>query len=492
MPAPTLLRLSVADDDEQRLIEAGLSRLFVVNAANREAQEFYDGSRVVRDLGISTPPSMMNLKVVAGWPGTVVDVLEERLDWLGWCCCSGEDDFGLADVYAANDLDVESGMAHLDALIFGLSFVVVGTGDDGEPNPLITPSSPLTTTGIWDARARRLSSALSVTMRMDEIGQIATLYGADPTVTMNIGEVTLYQPDYTVTFSNSGGGAWQVIERDDHRLGRVPVVMMPNRARGSRQIGRSEITRSVRYYTDAAARTLRGLEANREFYTVPKLVALNVAEEMFQNPDGQQVSQWSAVQGRLWTLPPTDDPELPQPDVKQFTGAAPTPYVEQIRGYAVLLAAEAGLPTHYLGFPTENPASADAIRAGEARLVKRAERRQVSFGRAWREVGRLALLMRDGAIPDAFDATMMPRWRNAATPTVASTADAGQKQLGAVPWLSDTDVGLELLGLDDDQISRAMSQRPAEIANSASAPMTSPMTPPMLMPNPATASPAAQ
>ena len=41
----------------------------------------------------------------------------------------------------------------------------------------------------------------------------------------------------------------------------------------------------------------------------------------------------------------------------------------------------------------------------------------------------------------------------------ASQADAGMKQLAAVPWLAETDVGLELLGLSDQQITRAMSQR---------------------------------
>ena len=71
---------------------------------------------------------------------------------------------------------------------------------------------------------------------------------------------------------------------------------------------------------------------------------------------------------------------------------------------------------------TGNPASADAIRAGEARLVKRAERRQVSFGRAWLEVGRLALLVRDGVVPDSFS-SLGTRWRDAATPTRAAAAD---------------------------------------------------------------------
>jgi hypothetical protein len=450
LTAPAFLRLSVADDDQGRAIQAGLNQLFLANVANNDARDYYDGSRIVRDLGISTPPSMQKLQVVAGWPGTVVDVLEERLDWLGWSNSEGDDDFGLGDVYTSNDLDVESGMAHLDALIFGLSFVVVGAGDDGEPSPLITPASPLMTTGVWDRRLRRLSSALSVT----------------PNALGRPQEVTLYSPNSTVTFSQSNGGMWRTEDRDDHNLGRVPVVLLPNRARGSRQIGRSEITRPVRYYTDAAGRTLRGLETNREFYNAPQRVGLNIAEKMFQDPQGNPVSQWTAIQGRYLMIPPNeDDPDAPQPDVKQFTPASPAPYVDQIRGYATLLSAEAGIPAEYLGFQTDNRSSADAIRAGEARLVKRAERRQGTFGRAWREVGRLALLVRDGAVPAGYDTSVAAKWRDAATPTRAAAADEVAKYVGAGILPPESSVALDRAGFSPaEQRTITAERRRANVA----------------------------
>lgn len=41
----------------------------------------------------------------------------------------------------------------------------------------------------------------------------------------------------------------------------------------------------------------------------------------------------------------------------------------------------------------------------------------------------------------------------------AAQADAGTKQLGAVPWLAETTVGLKLLGLSQDQIDMAMSEK---------------------------------
>lgn len=427
MTVPALLTLTAPDDTERGRIESLLERLVLVNAANEEAEAYYDGSWTAHQFGISIPPSMRNLHTVAGWGGTCVDVLEERLDWLGWTTEVDEDAFGLSEVYAANHLDIDSGMAQLDSLIFGTAFVSVGTGVDGEPNPLVTPHSPRSMTALWDRRSRRLTSAL------------AAVYDGVQAV-----EVTLYDPDQTSRFERRNG-TWVAVDRDRHNLGRVPVVMMPNRVRGSRTEGRSEITKAVRYYTDAAARTLLGLEVNREFYNSPQRVGLNIDEKMFQDEAGNPVSQWTSIQGRLWMVPPNDD-GLPEPDVKQFAPASPAPYIDQIKGYATLLAAEAGIPPAYLGFQTDNPASADAIRAGEARLVKRAERRQTVFGRAWLEVGRLALLVRDGAVPADYS-TVSTRWRDASTPTRAAAADEATKLVAANILPPDSSVTYDRIGL---------------------------------------------
>jgi hypothetical protein len=258
-------------------------------------------------------------------------------------------------------------------------------------------------------------------------------------------ELTLYDDNVTSVFERVNG-LWRAVERDQHNVGRPLVVAMPNRIRGSRTFGRSEITKAVRYYTEAAERTLLGLEVNREFYNAPQRVGLNVDESMFVDESGAPVSQWTSIQGRLWMVPPNDD-GMPEPKVVQFDPASPAPYIDQVKGYATLLAAEAGIPAAYLGFQTDNPASADAIRAGEARLVKRAERRQTVFGRSWTEVGRLALLVRDGAVPDGFDGSVSNRWRDASTPTRAAAADEATKLIGSGILPPDSSVTYDRVGL---------------------------------------------
>ena len=100
--------------------------------ANLEKQKYYDGKQKLKDLGISLPPQMRFIDTVLGWPGTVVDALEERLDFEGW------DSKELDLTFQTNDLDVSSSTAHLDALIFGTSFITVTSGREGEPDVVVS------------------------------------------------------------------------------------------------------------------------------------------------------------------------------------------------------------------------------------------------------------------------------------------------------------------------------------------------------------------
>ena len=436
--SPSFLKLAFASDDEARSIETMVNRLRLVNVANAEAEARYEGSWQAKQFGISIPPNMRGLHTPSGWDGTVVDVLEERLDWLGWT--TDEDDFGLSEIYAANGLDVDGGMAHLDSLIFGLSFVTVGSGFDGEPDPLITPHSPTTMTADWDRRTRRLVEAVAT---VSEDGDVV--------------EATRYTLNSTAVFARQSG-RWHAVDRDQHNLGRLPVVAVPNRVRGSRDLGRSEITKPIRYYSDAAARTLLGLEVNREFYNAPQRIGLNIDDSMFEDESGNPVSPWTSIMGRVWNVPPNED-GMAQPDVKQFSPASPAPYLDQVQGYAKRVAAEAGIPTTYFGIDTANPSSADAIRAQEARLVKRAERRQASFGRSWLEVGRVALLVRDGVVPDDYDSSVTTKWRDAATPTRAASADEATKLIASGILPPDSTVAYDRVGLSPAEQRQVASDK---------------------------------
>ena len=227
-------------------------------------------------------------------------------------------------------------------------------------------------------------------------------------------------------------------------MNRVFVVLFPNRPKADHPFGRSEITQAVRSYTDQAVRTLLGMEVNREFYSAPQRYLLGAESSMFEKADGSIATGWETVMGRMLAVPKDEDGE--KPEIGQFNPSSPAPYLEQVKGLSQLLAAEASLPASYLGFVTDNPTSADAIRQAEARLIKRAERRQVTFGRAWREVAYLALLIKDGSVPENFN-ELEVKWRDAATPTRSAAADEAVKLVGAGVLSADSEVTYDRIGL---------------------------------------------
>lgn len=412
--------------DELNLVTHLRKKLMRHDAKNAELERYYEGKNRLKDMRISIPPQLAEVNSVVGWAGTTIQVLEERLDFEGYIA---PDTLGLQDIYRANDLDVESGLGHIDSLVFGTSFAVVGAGMEGEANPLITIESPKRMTGTYDLRRRRMTAALSLDRDYNGTPQTGALYLPDVTIYLQFVK--------DVPFD---------VMRDEHGMGRLPVVAIVNNPRSSDPHGRSEITRAVRSYTDSAMRTLLGAEVAREFYSAPQRYILGADEDVFLDSDGNALDPWKVYQGRLLGIPANQDGQMPT--VGQFAANDPRPYFDQIRAYATLLAAETAIPASYLGFQTDNPSSADAIRQMEARLVKRAERRQKQFGRAWTEVARLALLVRDGAIPPEAD-NIRPQWRDPSTPTRAAAADEAVKLISAGVLLADSEVTYNRIGLSD-------------------------------------------
>lgn len=335
-------------------------------------------------------------QVVINWPRLVVDSLEERLDVEGFRL-NDEVDQRAWDWWQANQLDVGSQQAHTEALVSGCAYVIVGASDDDPDTPLITVESPQQVYAERDARNRRVTRAVKV-WRDENTQEIFK---------------TLYLPDETVHYYPDGP---PVIDR--HDLGVVPVVPLVNRGRIIDPSGVSELTDIVPL-SDAACKIATDMMVSADFHAIPRLVALGVSESDFQDQAGNVVSKWERIAGRIWAMeqPPgeADVKQLPEADLRNFH--------DTLNALARLAAAMSGLPPHYFGWSDANPASADAIRSAETRLVKRAERRQRSFGEAWEDVIRLGFLVTQGSLPDG--ATRLETvWRDPATPTVAQTADA--------------------------------------------------------------------
>lgn len=374
---------------------------------------YYNGVHRLAQMGLAVPPSLRSFETAVNWPRLTVDALEARLDVKTFYMPDGRRADAVIEGWAYNNLDSESSLAHIDALVYGRSFVVVGANADDPAHPLVTVESPREITVEIDPRTRRITRALRVYGPSEVTGQPL--------------HATLYEPDSTTWFARRDGEKWQQTGRDDHRLGRVPIVMLVNRRRAGDFRGVSEMA-DVLGLTDAAARTLTNLQVAGETHAIPARWVSGVAKGDFVDAQGKPIPVWESY---FTAMSATGNKDA---KFGQFSASDLKNFHDTVNHYASLVASVTKMPATYLGLTTANPASADAIRSAEAPHVKLAERKQRAFGDAWAWVAALYERFRTGSWENGN--AMRTEWHDAATPTVAARADAIVKLNGGIPVLS--------------------------------------------------------
>jgi hypothetical protein len=261
---------------------------------------------------------------------------------------------------------------------------------------------------------------------------------------------------------------WRVDYVVRHELGRVLCSPLVNRERLTERCGKSEITPELRSVTDAASRMTMNLQAAAELMALPQRIIFGVSATDFPVDPDVPGAAMEAYLGRIMAF------ENDQAKAMQFQAGELRNFIEALQELAKQVAAYTGLPPQYLSFSSDNPASAEAIKSSESRLVKKAERKARLFGRSWEEAMRLGMLVIDGNIPqNAYELETV--WSDPSTPTFASKADAVQKlhSQGIVPTeqaridLDYTDVQREQMRKMDQenpmgQLQALMSQAPVK------------------------------
>jgi hypothetical protein len=242
---------------------------------------------------------------------------------------------------------------------------------------------------------------------------------------------TLYLPGQTIVWIKDENGDWVIYSQITHGLEMVPVIPIANRTRLSDLTGTSEITPEIRSCTDAAARIMMDMQATAELMAIPQRLIFGAKpQEVGVDPEtGQKL--FDAYIAAILAF------EDPQGKASEFSAAELRNFAEAIAVLDKKVASYTGLPPQYLSAQSDNPASAEAIKASESRLVKMVERKNKIFGGAWEQAMRVATkVMKGGDIPpDMY--RMESIWRDPSTPTYAAKADAAAKLfangLGVIP-----------------------------------------------------------
>ena len=433
-------------EGECEIVNRLVERVDQKQRRNLLRSSYYDGKKAARMVGDVIPPQYANLALTLGWASKAVDGLVRRTVVDEFVATSGMDldSLGLQSLIESNFLYSELAQARTDAALHGISYLVTTAGVGDEPKALVHAKSALDATGEWNDRSRRLENFLSITDR-------------------DKGDVTgfiLYLPNRTLDAKLSGG-TWEVKEFT-HTFG-VPVEQLVYKPRKSRSHGKSRITRPVMSLQDSAMRALLRIEGHMDIYAIPQMLFLGASEDLFKNADGSQKPSWKIAMGRVFGIPDDNDPQTANPrvDAKQFSAQDPEPHIKQLNMVAKLMSRETNLPDSDFALSDfSNPTSGDSYIQGREDLITEAEGAQNDWSPATRRTVRRALAIQNGlsSVPDDWD-SIREVWRDPRYTSRAQAADAGSKQVAAVPWLGETRVGLKLLGLTPDEIDEALSER---------------------------------
>lgn len=403
---------------------------------------YYTGNQPLAFLSPESKTALGNRfgRMASNLPRLAVTALAERLRIIGFS------DEKLWSEWLRNDMDQLSGVAHREALLLGDSFVIVWADLAGRPNVTV-------------------ESAKQIAVQRDP-GTREIIAAVKRWETETTTEAVLYLPDTITRYSANSVGAtlgFQTVKEIPNPLGVVPLVDLRNSDRILDDYGSSEIE-DMMPLVDGLNKSLVDMMTTSEYVGRPRRWAtgIELEERPVIDSEGNPVLD-DDDQPVVETVNPIPEgnramiAESHEAKFGQLASADLGGYEASVNVLLGQIMAVSTLPAHYVGIFTDNPASADALRASEASLTARAEARQLTFGRAWEQVAKLMLAVRDRTDP-AQVGDISVKWADAATRSVAQEADATVKlfQSGLLP----RDYALKKLGFSDLEISEIRAATP--------------------------------
>ena len=387
--------------------------------------EYYDMKNTVIDRSTMIPPDMRWLTETLGWCSKAVDALADRLVFNGF----KDDNFDLEQIYRMNNPDILFDNAVLSALISSCCFIYISPDENGFPRLQVIDGA--NATGNIDPITGLLYEGYAVLARDDNDNVLTEAYFAP-------GRTMYYTKDMNTPDVRRNNAPYPLL---------VPIIYRPD---ASRPFGHSRISRACMKIMQAGLRTLRRSEVSAEFYSFPQKYILGLS-------DDTEVDKWKATMSSLLSFGKDDDGDSPK--VGQFTQQSMTPYIEQLRMFAALFAGETGLTMDDLGFVSENPSSAEAIKASHENLRLLARKAQRTFGSGFLNAGYLAACLRDDFAYKREQLYLTkPVWEPIFEPDAAmlsSIGDGAIKINQAVPGYFNNDNLRQLTGIDASRMPSA-------------------------------------
>lgn len=371
-----------------------------------------------------TPPWLKGMyQSTVGWCGKAVDELADRLMFNGFD--RETDIYGTMNIFDANNPDVFFDSAIREALIGSCAFAhITKLNENGLPK--LSLLTAMDATGIIDEQTYLLKEGYAVLER-DKNGR--------PTLE------AYYTPGHTEY--KLADGSVKIEEWNCRYPLLVPIIYRPS---SKRPFGHSRISRSCMYYQQFAENTLKRAEVSAEFYSFPQKYVVGTDPEM------DPLDSWKASISAMLRFDKDEDGD--SPTLGQFQQQSMAPYTDQVRMAAAMFAGETGLTLDDLGFVSDNPSSADAIKAAHESLRVVARKAQRNFANAFANIGFVAACVRDNEPYSRELVTdMKADWEPIFEPDasmISTIGDASIKVNQAVPGFFDKKNLKKLTGIESE------------------------------------------
>jgi len=358
------------------------------------------------------------------WCGTVVAAAEERLDVVGFRFGSQEEaDADIWEFWQANNMDGDSQLAHVDALVYAESYAFVWPDESVPGGVRISPESPTQVIVAPDSANRRKIRAAAKFYTDDDGHQVAYVHLPD-------GLYRWYSKERTDALDQWNENTWIPEDREGTEdpdfqpqpiAGIVPVAVLPNRGRLTRP-PRSEIA-DILPLQDAINKTFIDLLIASDQSAKSQRYVENWNPEYDENSGQPKPPPWRQ-DDPIWFAPPPDD-EGASVRFGQFQGSDLKGHIAALELGVNHVAAISRTPPHYLS-PSADRLSGESIKSSESGLVSKVRRKQVSLGEGWEQAIRLLLRMQGDERADFVSAETV--WRDPEIRSDAEMADAAMKR----------------------------------------------------------------
>ena len=441
---PATITLENFPPDWANMLSDCLEVLWWKSDRNRLRYRYYDGKNKLKDFGISTPPQLLTVETVVGWPQKAVDTLAVRSRFDGFAATDATVQAMLDDISERSRVPIKYRQAVQGELIHSCCFATVKRTENGHARVDIYDAEHAA--AVWDDAAGRIAYGVTIE-EVDDNG--------------NVLSYAFYLPDYVVWIYVDGSRWRWTVER--HKMGCTPMGVFAYRPTLRRPFGVSRINRAVMSLTDSAVRVALGGDISFQFAVSPQKYLLNADKNPFE-----QVTKWEAYIGSIFAVGNDENDRTPQ--FGQLTQASMQQTTDYMRLLASRFAAETNVPLAQLGVASDsNPSSAEAIYAASEPLIIEAEDLNDGARTTLKDLAIMALATElnvsvDDLAPEYrdFSATM----KNPAMPSIVSQADAMVKIASVVPNFAGTPTFFEQLGFSEDirrkidqEISKAISQQ---------------------------------